>query len=117
MTAEFPATGVGAGLAGDESARLNQYLQSKRLEQRYEFGCVLGRCQEILALGRTPPFGFALFYLRGVASDEISTRDIYKGALPFVGLQVAVLALIIAVPGVVEWLPLLAGAITPGPLT
>ena len=65
----------------------------------------------------TPPFGFALFYLRGVAPDEVSTRDIYKGALPFVGLQVAVLALIIAVPGLVDWLPRLAGAMAPGPLT
>ena len=65
----------------------------------------------------TPPFGFALFYLRGVAPDEVGTRDIYRGALPFVGLQVAVLALLIAVPGLVDWLPRLAGALAPGPLT
>ena len=65
----------------------------------------------------TPPFGFALFYLRGVAPKEVSTRDIYRGALPFVGLQVAVLALIIAVPGLVEWLPRLAAGVTPGPIT
>jgi len=79
------------------------------------FGVIIGANLQTSFL--TPPFGFALFYLRGVASEEVSTRDIYKGALPFVGLQVAVLALIIAVPGLVDWLPRLAGAVTPGPLT
>ena len=56
----------------------------------------------------TPPFGFALFYLRGVAPAEIRTTEIYKGALPFVALQLAVLAIIIAVPDLVTWLPELA---------
>ena len=56
-------------------------------------------------------------FLRGVAPKEVKTRDIYRGALPFVGLQVAVLALIIAVPGLVDWLPRLAAAMTPIPLT
>ena len=79
------------------------------------FGVMIGANLQTSFL--TPPFGFALFYLRGVAPDEVSTRDIYKGALPFVGLQVAVLALIIAVPGLVDWLPRLAGAMAPGPLT
>lgn len=79
------------------------------------FGVMIGANLQTSFL--TPPFGFALFYLRGVAPDEVSTRDIYKGALPFVGLQVAVLALIIAVPGLVDWLPRLAGAMATGPLT
>ena len=35
----------------------------------------------------TPPFGFALFYLRGVAPLSVLTRDIYRGIIPFVGLQ------------------------------
>ncbi len=56
----------------------------------------------------TPPFGFALFYLRGVAPKEITTKDIYMGALPFVALQIAVLVLIIAIPDLVNWLPDLA---------
>ncbi len=56
----------------------------------------------------TPPFGFALFYLRGVAPTEISTREIYRGALPFVALQVFVLLIIISFPGLVNWLPNLA---------
>ncbi len=56
----------------------------------------------------TPPFGFALFYLRGVATNEISTKEIYQGALPFVGLQLAVLIIIISFPSIVTWLPNLA---------
>ena len=79
------------------------------------FGVIIGANLQTSFL--TPPFGFALFYLRGVAPDEVSTRDIYKGALPFVGLQVAVLVLIIAVPGLVEWVPRLAGAETTGLFT
>ena len=79
------------------------------------FGVMIGANLQTSFL--TPPFGFALFFLRGVAPDEVSTRDIYRGALPFVGLQVAVLALIIAVPGLVGWLPRLAGALSPGPMT
>ena len=79
------------------------------------FGVIIGANLQTSFL--TPPFGFALFFLRGVAPDEVSTRDIYRGALPFVGLQVAVLALIIAVPGLVDWLPRLAGGLSPGPMT
>ena len=79
------------------------------------FGVMIGANLQTSFL--TPPFGFALFYLRGVAPGEVSTRDIYRGALPFVGLQVAVLALIIAVPGMVDWLPRLAAALGPGPMT
>jgi tripartite ATP-independent transporter DctM subunit len=46
----------------------------------------------------TPPFGFALFYLRGVAPPEISTPDIYRGVLPFVALQMVGLAVVITFP-------------------
>ncbi len=56
----------------------------------------------------TPPFGFALFYLRGVAPEEVRSKDIYAGALPFVFLQIGVLVTIIAFPGLVNWLPNLA---------
>jgi hypothetical protein len=45
-----------------------------------------------------PPFGFALFYLRGVAPKEVKSSDIYWGALPFVGLQLILVALVIAFP-------------------
>jgi len=53
----------------------------------------------------TPPFGFALFYLRGVAPETVSTVAIYRGALPFVGLQLIVLALIVLIPAIATWLP------------
>ncbi len=52
----------------------------------------------------TPPFGFALFYLRGVAPAEISTGDIYRGVVPFVMLQVIGLAVVITFPALVFWL-------------
>lgn len=53
----------------------------------------------------TPPFGFALFYLRGVAPSSVSTRMIYEGVLPFVGIQLVALATLIIFPEIVTWLP------------
>jgi tripartite ATP-independent transporter DctM subunit len=53
----------------------------------------------------TPPFGFALFYLRGVAPNSVSTMMIYRGAVPFVGLQILAIALLFVFPGLVLWLP------------
>ena len=53
----------------------------------------------------TPPFGFALFYLRGVAPDAVSTGDIYSGVLPFVLIQLLLLALMWWWPNLVLWLP------------
>ena len=57
----------------------------------------------------TPPFGFALFYLRGVAPKEVTTGHIYQGVLPFVLIQVAGLALLAAFPSVVTIVPNLIG--------
>jgi tripartite ATP-independent transporter DctM subunit len=53
----------------------------------------------------TPPFGFALFYLRGVAPNSVSTGMIYKGVVPFVGLQILALALLFIFPDIATWLP------------
>jgi TRAP-type mannitol/chloroaromatic compound transport system permease large subunit len=53
----------------------------------------------------TPPFGFALFYLRGVAPKEVTTRHIYRGIIPFVLIQVGALALLWFFPVVVTFLP------------
>jgi len=53
----------------------------------------------------TPPFGFALFYLRGVAPDSVSTTDIYRGVIPFVAIQLIGMALLVAFPQIVTWLP------------
>ena len=52
----------------------------------------------------TPPFGFSLFYLRGVAPKGISTLQIYRGVVPFIGIQLVGLVLIIAFPGLVTGL-------------
>jgi TRAP-type mannitol/chloroaromatic compound transport system permease large subunit len=53
----------------------------------------------------TPPFGFSLFYLRGVAPAEVDTRDIYRGVIPFVAIQLLALAVLAAWPGLATWLP------------
>jgi len=53
----------------------------------------------------TPPFGFALFYLRGVAPKSILTSDIYKGVIPFIIMQLFLLILMAVYPKVVTWLP------------
>ena len=53
----------------------------------------------------TPPFGFALFYLRGVAPAEIRTRQIYRGVAPFIALQVLTLVLLASFPALATWLP------------
>lgn len=55
----------------------------------------------------TPPFGFALFYLRGVAPPEVTTAQIYRGVLPFVLIQLVGLAILWAFPGIVTILPAL----------
>jgi TRAP-type mannitol/chloroaromatic compound transport system permease large subunit len=53
----------------------------------------------------TPPFGFALFYLRGVAPPGLATGDIYRGVLPFIGLQLLMLALVATFPALATALP------------
>jgi tripartite ATP-independent transporter DctM subunit len=54
----------------------------------------------------TPPFGFALFYLRGVAPDTIKTTHIYKGVIPFIIIQIIAMALIAYWPQLATWLPM-----------
>jgi TRAP-type mannitol/chloroaromatic compound transport system permease large subunit len=53
----------------------------------------------------TPPFGFALFYLRGVAPESIRTGAIYRGVAPFIVMQLLMLGLLALVPGLATWLP------------
>ncbi len=53
----------------------------------------------------TPPFGFALFYLRGVAPASVKTADIYRGVIPFVAIQIFALLLLAVFPELVTWLP------------
>ena len=53
----------------------------------------------------TPPFGFALFYLRGVAPPEVATTAIYRGVIPFIAIQLLALALLALFPEIATWLP------------
>jgi tripartite ATP-independent transporter DctM subunit len=53
----------------------------------------------------TPPFGFALFYLRGVAPPSVTTADIYRGVTPYIGLQLLMLTLLAFFPSLATWLP------------
>lgn len=53
----------------------------------------------------TPPFGFALFYLRGVADDSLQTLSIYRGVIPFIVIQLLVIALLWRWPQLATWLP------------
>ncbi len=66
------------------------------------YGVVLGANLQTSFL--TPPFGFALFYLRGVAPPDIRISDVYRGVIPFVLLQVTILVLIVAFPSLVNFL-------------
>jgi TRAP-type mannitol/chloroaromatic compound transport system permease large subunit len=53
----------------------------------------------------SPPFGFALFYLRGVAPAEIKTKQIYRGVMPFILIQLLAMAMIAYWPVLATWLP------------
>lgn len=53
----------------------------------------------------TPPFGFALFYLRGVAPNSVATTQIYRGVIPFIMIQLLMLCLLAAWPELATWLP------------
>ncbi len=65
----------------------------------------------------TPPVGFSLFYLKGVAPKEVTTLDIYKGIIPFVLCQVAAVLLVFEFPQLVLWLPsvMFGAPSAPGP--
>ena len=65
------------------------------------FGVMVGMNLQTSFL--TPPFGFALFYLRGVTPDSVSTLQIYRGAIPFIVIQVIGLILMILFPELVTW--------------
>lgn len=53
----------------------------------------------------TPPFGFALFYLRGVAPASVKTSDIYRGVMPFIAMQLLLLCILAIWPQLITWLP------------
>lgn len=53
----------------------------------------------------TPPFGWSLFYLKGVAPPQVTTADIYRGVLPYIGIQAIGLLLVLLFPAIATWLP------------
>jgi tripartite ATP-independent transporter DctM subunit len=53
----------------------------------------------------TPPFAYSMFYLKGIAPDEVTMGQIYQGVFPFIGLQILALALVIIFPPLTLWLP------------
>jgi TRAP-type mannitol/chloroaromatic compound transport system permease large subunit len=53
----------------------------------------------------TPPFAYSIFYLRGITPPEVKTTDIYRGVVPFVGLQIFALILCTVFPGIITYLP------------
>jgi len=53
----------------------------------------------------TPPFGFALFYLKGVAPPEVQTQHLYRGIIPFIAIQIVGLLLVVSFPELATWLP------------
>jgi len=53
----------------------------------------------------TPPFAYAIFFVLSVAPKEVTTRDVYKGVIPFISLQLVGLTLCIAFPEIILWLP------------
>ncbi len=57
----------------------------------------------------TPPFGWSLFYLKGVAPPEVKTQDIYRGVMPYIGIQLAGLGLVMLFPALATWLPKTVG--------
>ena len=56
----------------------------------------------------TPPFGFALFYLKGVAPNSVHTQDIYRGVMPFIAIQIILMAQLAIWPSLATWLPSLS---------
>jgi len=62
-------------------------------------------CMNLQTSFLTPPFGFSLFYLKGVSPPEISTGHLYRGIVPFIVIQLVMLALLIFFPEMVTWLP------------
>ena len=59
----------------------------------------------VLLFTQGTPFGFALFYLRGVSPDSLKTAQIYRGVIPFVAIQIAALAILFLFPEIATWLP------------
>ena len=81
----------------------HQDLVSKVMKLRLWIGILIAMNLQTSFL--TPPFGFSLFYLKGVAPPSITTGQIYRGIIPFIIIQLIGLTLIILFPEMSTWLP------------
>ncbi len=88
------------GLEAPRNMAETQYLESQVI---YWFAILVAVNLQTSFL--TPPFGFALFYMKGVAPPEITMQNIYRGIVPFVGLQLIGLGIVIYWPNLALWLP------------
>jgi tripartite ATP-independent transporter DctM subunit len=66
-------------------------------------------CLNLQSSFLTPPFGWALFFLKGVAPPEVRTSDIYRGVIPFIGMQIVAIAIVFLYPSIALWLPAYIG--------
>ena len=101
-------SGAIAGEAIADAARLSRPLQEIyremiQSEVIYWFAILVAVNLQTSFL--TPPFGFALFYLRGVAPPTVKTSDIYRGVVPFIIIQLLLMALLVFMPELALWLP------------
>ncbi|MEZ5739492.1 MAG: TRAP transporter large permease subunit [Burkholderiaceae bacterium] len=95
-----PAFGPHLGLDAPANAAALEYVQEQVV---YWFAILVAVNLQTSFL--TPPFGFALFYMKGVAPSSVKMQDIYKGIIPFVILQLIGLALVLEFPEIALWLP------------
>ena len=80
-------------------------VQLKALQQQVMYWFAILIAVNLQTSFLTPPFGFSLFYMKGVAPSSIRMQDIYRGIVPFVLLQLIGLSLVLAYPGLALWLP------------
>ena len=88
-----PAFAGHLGIEDPSSMAERQFLEAQVI---YWFAILVATNLQTSFL--TPPFGFALFYLRGVSPPEVTTTHLYKGVLPFIVIQLSLIALLIAFP-------------------
>jgi TRAP-type mannitol/chloroaromatic compound transport system permease large subunit len=95
-----PAFASHLGIDAPSSMAETQYLEAQVI---YWFAILVATNLQTSFL--TPPFGFALFYMKGVAPSSVKMQDIYFGIIPFVALQVLGILAVLEFPGLALWLP------------
>ena len=81
---------------------LTPIIKSLGIDPLY-FGMLF--CVTLQISNMTPPFAYSIFYLKGIAPPEVTIGDMYKGAMPFVLVQVLAVVIITVFPSLIVWLP------------